>query len=150
MMSSWYYQKGFWEMTISRFGHKLQTALDHCQPTCGCHVVLCYWMISLSLSLSLSLSVSYLSNLHELFPPVWMGQCCICYLIIGMRGREMNKHETVWAGSGKWGWWLSEDVNAGRYANVEEMRCKWAFSFSQMQTVSVEVSNSPMFSIMCL
>lgn len=57
----------------------------------------------------------------------------------------MNKHESAWAGSGKWRWCVIECRNAGRYGNVVEMGCKWGFFFSlspsnaQQDTLSADI-----------
>lgn len=54
----------------------------------------------------------------------------------------MNKHESAWAGSGKWRWCVIECRNAGRYANVAEMGCKWGVflpSDAQPDTLSTGI-----------
>lgn len=75
----------------------------------------------------LTCSLSHLRIITSLYLFECANVAEICYLIIGLRDRGMNKHERAGAGSGKWGWWVSECANAGGYANAVEMRCKWAF-----------------------
>lgn len=75
----------------------------------------------------LTFSLSHLCFITSLYLFECANVAEICYLIIALRDRGMNKHERAGAGSGKWGWWVSECENAGGYANAVEMWCKWAF-----------------------